>query len=203
MVANVNPPRVSPESTGRETDEGVRSKPVPSSAGGSSLGPWLPLLLNLLLLPLLAYFTSRWVLLPKIEREIARVAGAPAGKPADSALDEKGVPTGGPATPGDKTKVTAPLSGKVLVNVAGTQGTRYLLASIVLVGAEPNLKSLVDAADAQLRDAASSILSSKAIADLEKPGSRNLIRSELVSAFNNILGHGLVKEIYLTEFAIQ
>ncbi|MGH7973851.1 MAG: flagellar basal body-associated FliL family protein [Limisphaerales bacterium] len=41
------------------------------------------------------------------------------------------------------------------------------------------------------------------MADLEKPGARNLIRSELISGFNNILGGPLVQEIYLTEFAIQ
>ena len=42
--------------------------------------------------------------------------------------------------------------------------------------------------DAPLRDMASSTLSSKTLADLEKPGERNLIRTELITGFNNILG---------------
>jgi flagellar basal body-associated protein FliL len=41
------------------------------------------------------------------------------------------------------------------------------------------------------------------MADLEKPGVRNLIRAELISGFNNILGANMVQDIYLTEFAIQ
>ena len=43
----------------------------------------------------------------------------------------------------------------------------------------------------------------KRLADLEKPGARNLIRSELINGFNNILGDSMVQDIYFTEFAIQ
>ena len=96
-----------------------------------------------------------------------------------------------------------PLSAKVLVNVSGTAGTRYLLAALTLVGTQAELKESVEKSDAQLRDVASSVLATKTIADLDKPGSRNLIRTELISAFNGVLGDGRVKEIYFTEFAIQ
>ena len=92
---------------------------------------------------------------------------------------------------------------KLLVNVAGTMGSRYLLVSLSIVGADPDFKSKLQAHDPQLRDLACGALSTKTLADLEKPGARNLIRSELISGFNNILGGALVQEIYLTEFAIQ
>ena len=52
-------------------------------------------------------------------------------------------------------------------------------------------------------DAAASTLASKTIIDLEKPGARNMIRTELVAAFNTVLGGNEVSEIYLPEFAIQ
>ena len=61
----------------------------------------------------------------------------------------------------------------------------------------------MEKSDAQLRDVASSVLATKTIADLDRPGSRNLIRTELISAFNGVLGEGRVKEIYFTDFAIQ
>ena len=57
--------------------------------------------------------------------------------------------------------------------------------------------------DAQLRDVACGLLSTKTITDIEKPGARNLIRSELISGFNHMLGNGSIQEIFLTEFAIQ
>jgi flagellar basal body-associated protein FliL len=46
-------------------------------------------------------------------------------------------------------------------------------------------------------------LATKTLADLEKPDARNLIRTQLITGFNNILGDSVVREIYLTEFAIQ
>lgn len=100
-------------------------------------------------------------------------------------------------------KFTATLSSKILVNVSGTMGARYLLASLTLVSPKKDLKELVEHNDEQLRDAAGGALSTKTIADLEKPGARNLIRTELITLFNTILGPGTVQEVYLTEFAIQ
>ena len=55
----------------------------------------------------------------------------------------------------------------------------------------------------QLKDLARSTLSSKTIADLEKPGAVNLIKTELIAVFNNALGESVVKEIYIPEMAIQ
>jgi flagellar FliL protein len=72
-----------------------------------------------------------------------------------------------------------------------------------VAGSDADFKAKVTAHDPQLRDFACGVLATKTIADLEKPGARNMIRSELISGFNNVLGNSLVQEIYLTEFAIQ
>ena len=49
-------------------------------------------------------------------------------------------------------------------------------------------------------DAALTALSAKTLNDLEKPGDRNLLRSELIATFNSVLGADAVQEIYFTEF---
>jgi flagellar protein FliL len=82
-------------------------------------------------------------------------------------------------------------------------GARYLLVSLSVVGGGADFKNQVESHDAQLRDMAQSALATKTLADLEKPGARNMIRNELISGFNNILGDGAVEEIYFPEFAIQ
>ena len=92
---------------------------------------------------------------------------------------------------------------KLLVNVSGTMGARYLLVSLALAGTETDFRAKVEEFEPQLRDMACGALASKTLADLEKPGSRNLIRNELISGFNGILGGQVVQDIYLTEFAIQ
>ena len=169
---------------------------APAAAGkGGGIKGWLPLITNILLMPVVAYAVTKFVLLPKLHVQ-ARTTTETAEPHADSRGAEKAGPAG-------KVKYTVPLSGKVLVNLAGTMGSRYLLANLTLVSTNPELEEAVKKGDAELRDAAASALSSKTIADLEKPGARNVIRSELMTVFNNVLGSGMVTEIYLTEFAIQ
>lgn len=185
---------------------------APAAKGG--MGAWLPLLVNVLLMPALGYATFAFLIQPKLG------GAAPAEHHAEAAADSHGSSSGhGESSGGDahggggahgsksggdtKGRITAPLPGKILVNVAGTMGTRYLLANVTLVSAKSELKSLIEKHEAQLKDVAASALASKTIADLEKPGARNIIRSELISIFNNVLGDGTVNELYLTEFAIQ
>jgi flagellar protein FliL len=165
----------------------VAAAPAAKKGGNS----WVPLVANIVLMPAVAYALTTFVLIPKIQ-----------GGKTDAAHEAAGDSHGDHKT-GAKTKVTVPLGGKVLVNVAGTAGTRYLVATITLVGKKADLKEKVETSDPELRDAASSILGIKTISDLEKPGMRNIIRSELIAAFNDILGKESVTDIYLTEFAVQ
>jgi flagellar FliL protein len=162
--------------------------PAPKSAG--SLKTWLPLVITIVFMPVLAYATTVFVLLPQIQKGlgITAPAAAPGAKPkADN--------------PGAK-KVTVAID-KMLVNVAGTMGSRYLLTSLSVVSTDPAFQQKMTDNDAALRDMISSALSAKTLTDLEKPDERNLIRTELLTGFNNILGGDEVQEIYLTEFAIQ
>ena len=92
---------------------------------------------------------------------------------------------------------------KVLVNVSGSAGSRYLIANYTLVGSNSDFKAKLEDRKDQLLDVAIGVMGSKTIADLEKPGARNLIRNELMAAWNTALSGNVVKEIYITEFAIQ
>jgi flagellar FliL protein len=77
------------------------------------------------------------------------------------------------------------------------------MTSLTMVSTSADFKNRVARNEAQLRDTACGILSTKTITDLEKPGARNIIRSELITAFNNVFGDTVVQEVYFTEFAIQ
>lgn len=180
--------------------------PAPAATGG--IKALLPMIANVVLMPVLAYAMTAYVLVPKLAKKTGASTSSQSAQSEGhgSAAESKGESGHGGAG-GDigngKTKISVPLSKKVLVNVSGTMGTRYLLGEFILVGSGPSFRNDVEKADAELRDAAASCLSAKSISDLEKPGIRNLIRSELTSIFNSILGKGAVTEIYLTEFAIQ
>jgi flagellar FliL protein len=195
-----------PEAKAEAEKKGPAEVPAAGSAPAASGGikPWLPLIINVLMMPALAYGVTTFVIAPKLGGAATK-SEAPKAESKEHGGGKKTEEGhgGGPRETAGRTKHTAPLPGKVLVNVAGTMGTRYLLANITLVSSSSEIKGAVERNDAELRDAAASTLSGKTIQDLEKPGARNLVRTELISVFNGILGGGIVNEIYLTEFAIQ
>jgi len=169
------------------TDDATPPTPAPSAGGFKA---WLPLIVTTLFMPLLAFGMTQFVILPQLQKGLGLVA--PASSPAASKAKKDA-----------KEKPVTVAMNKLLVNVAGTMGARYLLVSLSIVGSGTDFKAKIDDHDAQLRDMASGVLGSKSLADLEKPGERNLIRNELISGFNTVLGDSTVQEIYLPEFAIQ
>jgi len=143
-------------------------------------------------MPVLAYLMTTLVLVPRVQKGLDITSST---APASAETEAK-------KAPATAKKESVPMN-KLLVNVAGTTGSRYLLVSLSLVGSDADFKAKLQEMEPQLRDMACGALATKSLADLEKPGSRNLIRSELISGFNSILGGPTVQEIYLTEFAIQ
>jgi flagellar FliL protein len=171
-------------------DAPVAEAPAPAPKTASGFKAWLPLIVTIVFMPVLAYAMTALVVLPQIQKGLG-ITAPTVESAAKAKIDN----------PGAK-KVTVAMD-KLLVNVAGTMGSRYLLVSMSMVSTDPNFQQKMTDNDAALRDAASSALSAKTLADLEKPDERNLIRTELLTSFNNILGSDEVQEIYLTEFAIQ
>ena len=182
-----------PEDDKKEAD--AAEKPAaPAPAPGGGFKAWLPLIITILIMPALAFGVAQFVILPQLQKGLGiKAAVAPAGSSTASPSKKE--------SPSAKQEIV--LMNKLLVNVAGTMGARYLLVSLSVAGNSADFKDKMAAHDAQLRDMASGSLSTKTLADLEKPGERNLIRTELMAGFNNILGDSAVQDIYFTEFAIQ
>lgn len=186
-----------------------------AAASGGGIKAMLPLIITVVLMPVLAFVMTKFVMLPKLQAVItasATTTDHAEGETTEHATDDaKTGDHGSASTAGEHgepkkiskgDKVSWQLS-KVIVNVAGTQATRYLMSAYTLVGKGTDFSSTLDANTDQVRDVTSSVLSGKTIQDLEKPDSRAIIKAELMSAINTALGKPLVQEIYITEFAIQ
>ena len=186
---------VEPEVQSGETAEA----PAKKTEAPGGFKTWVPLLATVVVMPALAYATTQFILLPKIKQAMTQGA-ASSGEPAGDASKEK---EASPAAAGGKEKVLAPFPRKILVNVAGTMMTHYLSMSLTLVGNTPDFKERINKNMDQLMDLATGTLMTKTIDDLGKPGERNVIRSELMTVFNNALGGPVIQDIYITEQAIQ
>jgi flagellar FliL protein len=179
--------------------------PQPAAAPGGGWKAWLPLAVAVVAMPLCAYAVTNFLLIPRMQKTLRATGGIPAETATETASEKPAAAAEGgegKAAPASGSKQTATLN-KLLVNVAGTMGSRYLLSSMVLSGKGSDFVTKVAQNEPQLRDMASGLLSTKTIAELEKPGSRNVIRGELLAGFNSILGNSSVQDIYFTEFAIQ
>jgi flagellar FliL protein len=176
-----------------KTEEKAESAAPPAAVKSGGVGAWLPLIITIVLMPALAFGVAQFVILPQLQKGL--------GIKTDSA--SSGSSSGESHKESSSSKEESVLMNKMLVNVSGTMGARYLLVSISVAGSASDFKDKMTERDAQLRDMACGTLATKTLADLEKPGARNLIRSELITGFNNILGDSMVKDIYFTEFAIQ
>lgn len=175
-------------------DDDTNSSGAETAANAASAGgfkSWLPLLVTVVLMPALAYGMTEYVLLPQIQKGLGMKTS---GSSEAGSTGKKN---------GANAKTQSVMMNKLLVNVAGTMGARYLLVSLSVVGTGDDFPEVMKQHDAQLRDMACGALATKTLSDLEKPDARNLIRTQLITGFNNILGDSVVREIYLTEFAIQ
>jgi flagellar basal body-associated protein FliL len=184
-----------------DKSKGDAKQPVEAAApAGGGLKAMLPLILTVVLMPVLALVMTKFVLVPKLQQAITASATTTDHGAGEGAADGTGQPGGAGTAKGSKATVPLP---KIIVNVKDTQATRYLMSSYTLVGQGEGFKTLLEANMDQVRDVASGVLGSKSIRDLEKPDARNIIKAELISTINTALGKPAVKEIYITDFAIQ
>lgn len=168
----------------------------PSAAKSGAVAAWLPVLAAIVLAPVATLAVAHFVLLPQLEARLGGPDAAASNTGPAVAPAKKGA-----ATPG--AKVISYRFENVVVNLAGTMGTRYLKATFEISGTHPNLIARCDAARLQLGDTTIAILSSLSLADLEQPGSKNIIRERLIEAFNRIFGERLVENLYFSEFVVQ
>jgi flagellar basal body-associated protein FliL len=189
----------------------------------SGIKAMLPLILNIVLLPVMAFAMTQYVLLPRLN------SAASAAAPVEGEGHDKDSAVAGDASHGDKhadpsdhspasskgghpseggghggsTDTTEMLTEPIVVNVAGTMGSRLLSAKIGIRGNNPKLKDIVTARGPDLRDAASSLLYTKTLMDIERQGARITIKAELKNAFQRILGPGVFTEVVMPDLAVQ
>ena len=162
--------------TGKEAGNAAPPAVV-AAASPNKLKAWLPMGVAVLAMPVLAFATTNWLLLPKLRQDLGLTTPAKATEAHGEAKAEKGGGESaghGGAAAAKGPHETVPMN-KLVVNVSGTMGSRFLMAGLNLVSSSPDFKAKVESHDAQLRDTACAILSTKTLADLEKPGARNVL----------------------------
>jgi flagellar FliL protein len=91
----------------------------------------------------------------------------------------------------------------LVLNPAGSNGTRFLLLTIALeVKNEPVLEEM-KARDAELRDAVLATLGGKSVEQLAEMAKRDALKDELRDVAAKLFRPGAVKRVYFPQFVIQ
>ncbi|HSB73588.1 MAG TPA: flagellar basal body-associated FliL family protein [Candidatus Methylomirabilis sp.] len=92
----------------------------------------------------------------------------------------------------------------VVVNVAQTEGRRYLKATIQIeVPEEEKVVKEVEARKPQLLDLLVSTLTKKSLAEVTAPDALDRLRTEVQERVSQDLGRERVRRVFITEFVVQ
>jgi flagellar FliL protein len=91
----------------------------------------------------------------------------------------------------------------LIVNPAGTNGTRFLLTTIGVEVDSAATKLELERKELRVRDALISILTSKGLDQLGRTEQREVLRSEIALKLGEMLTSGKPKNIYFGKFIIQ
>lgn len=213
-----NPPPTPPADAKKEAEAKndakaeAKADAKPAAAAGGAAASWLPILVVIVILPVLSFVVTEMVMIPRVKKAIAEIAviqkegDQPAhGGPAPTAQkEEKKKEKGG--KPGEKGEGEVSKEVKfenVVANLAGNMKTRFVKVSFSLEGVGDDFKSTIEGNRTKLVDSALSILGGLTIAELDEPGVKNIVRSDLINSFNQILGGKIVTGLYFSEFVIQ
>jgi flagellar FliL protein len=91
----------------------------------------------------------------------------------------------------------------IVINPAGSGGTRYLCTTVALQSTEAVVADEVTDREPQIRDILIEILSKRTVEDLSALSTRNELRAEIKAAVNDLLVSGEVVGVYLSNFVLQ
>ena len=102
--------------------------------------------------------------------------------------------------PADSQVVTLP---SFLVNLSDPLGRRYIKLTLDVEVASSDAAQVLESSSPKVRDAVILLLSSKSYADLASLENKILLKNELVTRLNQIIGSSKVVRVYFTELVIQ
>jgi flagellar FliL protein len=159
------------------------ANPVPESAPATSGGmvPMLAAIVSLLVGAAVGVF----VVAPRL------AGGAPAEAEAEAGEAGEGAP-----------KSVLYSLQNVIVNPAGSQGQRFIVATVAFEVADEKIRQQLHESETQLRDAVTGVLEKRTVEELLRPGARDGLRGEFEKAAQPFLRGAKVK-VFIPQFLVQ
>lgn len=91
----------------------------------------------------------------------------------------------------------------LIVNPAGTNGTRYLLLTVGIEASTSEGVKELEKKEIQVRDALNTVLTTKGLDELASVERREDLRTEIQTKVGSLVKAGSVTNVYFSKFIIQ
>ena len=166
--------------------------PVAAASHGKS--PLVPIMVVVIMLPVLSFLMTEFVLIPRMKAAMGATE-----KDEHSEL-QGGAKKDAHAKQGPMKHVDFE---DIVANISGTVQSRYIKVSFTVEGHGEHFMDDIEQHRAKLRDATLSILSTLTLRDLDKPGIKNIVRTDLLSSFETAMGGKVIENLYFSDFVVQ
>ncbi|HVP57711.1 MAG TPA: flagellar basal body-associated FliL family protein [bacterium] len=168
-------------------------------APGLGLAARALVILAIIVVDACAAFLVVRAIAPKLVASRAKQAVASVGTAAQpQPATESKAPAGQPTAMGTINQIS-----DLVVNPAGTDGTRYLCTTVALETIDPKVSEEIKNREAQIRDVLIEILGRRTIDELADLGTRDALREEIRTGVNKLLTGGEVVGVYFSNFVLQ
>jgi flagellar protein FliL len=201
-----------------ETKPAAEAAAAPAKPSSAS-SPWLPVLVVIIILPILSFVVTDMVMIPRVKKALGEIATLQTENAHPAAGGHEPAPTA--AKPKKEAKKAASAHGggghgeaaapaeagvkfeNVVANLSGSMKSRFVKVSFTIEGDQEDFAEVIKASKVKIIDSALGILGALTVAELEEPGMKNIVRSDLISGFNQALKGEVVQRLYFSEFVIQ
>jgi flagellar FliL protein len=91
----------------------------------------------------------------------------------------------------------------LVLNPAGSGGTRFLLLSVALEVKDAATQEMLKGHDAEMRDAILRLFGAKTVDQVSESSSREQFRAEVMTELGKLLPPGTIRRVYFPQFVIQ
>ncbi len=147
-------------------------------------------------------FALAYLVLPSRLAAQMQLPVAPAGDPAAPVVKEHTERTAADVASVGGKVVTKFTIEEVTVNIADTQGNRFVRAGVYFE-APPEVLEELEGNRARIIDTVEQVLSAKTMGELTSPSIRGTLRQELLGIINPTLKQGRIDNVYFTDLLVQ
>ncbi|HXW97622.1 MAG TPA: flagellar basal body-associated FliL family protein [Gemmatimonadales bacterium] len=171
---------------------------APAAAGGKKLGMIAALTFGG---ALLGGLVAAFLVAPKIlaHRMPAAAHGDSLAAPAQG--DSTAHTSEGKGGEGGESKFVQ--LSNIIVNPAGSQGTRFLMTSVAIAVANDEAQKVLKEREVELRDRITSILETETMAQLTAPGARDSLKVKIAGVISAVAGPKVAFRVFVPQFVIQ